>query len=395
MKELKTIERFISRLLFIGLILGLIFIYFEQERLYSGLVNNDLSLGSEKYIRIASVLLIFATVLMALFKSKSMYHTSIYLAYFTLVTYISLVYVLYGADIFDTTQFMDKKGLGPWICLGLIFVSYDNKRYKNFQDFLLLATIVLFVYTIYNLVDFGVGAYRGQAMTKYRVYAVNAMWILPYVYLSLKSHKFFSKYRFIVLFFGICLALIVQTRSFLLLYFIVLLFDFYYAKKKLVYIIASSVLAVLFVVFLFSSESLSSSYELLGQRGLKETRVGQLSQFFEQVNFFELIVGKGPYASWHYSNGFEFQHLDNQWVLLLWWAGLIPFLMYLYLTAYISLKMFFRPTDYQTKVEAFIIILWVLACAGLAIYSTMSVSFYFFVICIIQGRLLHKYSMIS
>src|SRR5690606_33285722 len=141
-------------------------------------------------------------------------------------------------------------------------------------------------------------------------YAVNAMWTFPYVFLSLKNHKTLSKYRFILLLIGIYLALIIQTRSFLLLYGLVIIFDFYYSQKKPIYIIAIIILTFLFMALLFSSDYLSSSFNQLENRGLDDSRTNQLEQFLQQLNPIELVVGKGPFASWHYSNGVEYQHLD-------------------------------------------------------------------------------------
>lgn len=392
-KETQLIDKIILRLLIAGLTLGLIFIYFAQERLYSSLMFNDLSLGPERFLRILCVILLFIVVLFSVFRAKTKYTFQIYFAYLLLLTTIIVVYLSYGASLFDMTEFMSTKGLGPYICMGLIFVSYNNNTFEKFNTFLLIAVIVLMVLCIYNFIDFGVGAYRGMAIAKYRVYAVNAMWTFPYIFLTLKNHKTLSKYRFIVLFIGIALALAIQTRSFLILYAMVILFDFYHSQKKPVYIILGIILGFFFITFLFSSENLGSSFDQLENRGLDDSRTNQLEEFLSQVNLFELIVGKGPYASWQYSSGVEYHHLDNQWLLLLWWAGLIPFLSYLYLTAYIPIRMFFIANDYETKVESFILILWVLACGGLAIFSTMSVEFYFFIICIIQGRLLYKYSI--
>jgi hypothetical protein len=144
-----------------------------------------------------------------------------------------------------------------------------------------------------------------------------------------------------------------------------------------------------------NTESFSASFDLLLQRGTNDTRSNQILEFLSQVNFFEMVVGTGFESHWNFE-GEPYPYLDNQWLLFTWWAGLVPALMYFYLTAVIPVKLFFKKDqDYETKVESFILIIWTLACAGLAIYSTMSVDFFFFVICVIQGRLLYKYSLKS
>ena len=108
-----------------------------------------------------------------------------------------------------------------------------------------------------------------------------------------------------------------------------------------------------------------------------------------------MIVGTGHNSSWDFG-GRPYKYLDNQWLLFIWWAGLIPAMMYFYLTAIIPFKLFTtKNQDYETKVESFLLIIWTFGCAGLAIYTTMSINFYFFIICVIQGRLLYKYSIRS
>ncbi|WP_394749399.1 hypothetical protein [Spongiimicrobium salis] len=393
MKDNPRIDKIITGVLFAGLFLGLVFVYFAQERLSLRILfGAGFSLGPEKYIRIGSVILIFLSVLLAVFRAKEKYLIQIYLAYILLLAYVFGVYVLGGGSLTNTTDLMDIKGPGPWICLGLIFVSYNELRFKWFQYFLAIAVIVIALMGIYTFLDFGIGSYRGQALAKYRVYAVTMVWITPYVFLSLKTHKTLAKYRGLALVAGISLALIIQTRSFLLIYFLVLFFDFYHSEKKSLYILSALISAFLFFSVLLSGEFLGGAVDSLGQRGLDDTRTEQLRAFFSQLDFFEVIVGKGSDATWNFG-GKQYPYLDNQWLLLLWWAGLIPFLAYLYLTAYIPIRMFLRSKDYETKVEAFVLVIWVLACAGLAIYTTMSVDFFFIIICIIQGRLLYKYSL--
>lgn len=395
MDNTNIINKLITFLLFIGLSLSLIFVYFAQERVYSEITFGDLSLGSEKFFRSFSVIFIFIAVILSFFEAKKKYLPKIFLAYFLILGYITIIYFLTGPGIDDFTGLMDIKGIGPWMTLGLIFVSFEDNRYNLFKRFLYISVVVISILVFYNLNDFGVGLFRGQALAKYRVYATNLVWITPFVFLILKNNKKLQALRFFALFIGISTALIIQTRSFLLIYLLVIIFDFFYTRKKTVYFIGGAVLGLLFVYILLNTESFSASYELLLARGTEDSRSNQLIEFLSQLNFFDLIVGKGFNSTWYFG-GYPYLYLDNQWLLLIWWAGLIPATMYFYLTAIIPFKLFIKKDqDYETRVESFILIIWTLACAGLAIYSTMSVDFFFFIICVIQGRLLYKYSIQS
>lgn len=364
-------------------------------RLYNNITYGDLSLGSEKYFRSFSVLFIFLTVILNLFAAKNKYLPKLFIAYFLILGYITISYLLTGPGIDDLTGLMDSKGIGPWLAFGLIFVSFDDHRYNLFKKFLIISVIVISIFVIYNLIFNGIGLYRGQSLAQYRIYATNLVWITPFVFLILKNNKKLRIIGVFAIFIGITSALITVTRSFLLIYFLVLVFDFFHTKKKTNYVIGIVMVGILFIYMLLNTESYSTSFELLLKRGVEDSRSDQLIGFLSQLNFFDLIVGKGFNPS-YYFEGQETSGIDNQWLKLIWWAGLIPAILYFYLTAVIPFKLFFKKDqDYETKVESFILIIWTLACAGLAIFTTMSVDFFFFIICVIQGRLLYKYSMRS
>lgn len=380
--------------MFIGLSLYLFFIYFAQERLYNNITTGDLSLGAEKYLRILSVLFIFLTVIISFLVAKTKYHHSIYIAYVLLVLYLGLNFIITVDDISEISRFMDSKGIGTWLCLGLFLTSFDDRRFELFKKFLFISVVFISILALYNFTQFGVGLYRGQALSKYQVYAVNMVWIAPYVFLILKNNRKLKWLRLCSITMGIILALITQTRSFLLIYFITILFDFYHTKNKRTYVILLSIAFVGLSYLILNTKMLSSSFELLMNRGTNDTRSEQLLTFISQLNFTEIITGGGFLSS--YTEGrMVWTAVDNQWMYLIWWGGLIPTLCYFYLSAIIPIKLIFKGSmDYETKVECFILILWVLALGGLAIFSTMSVDFFFFVVCIILGRVLYKFSSI-
>lgn len=350
------------------------------------------TLGFEKYIRIFGVIFVFATSIISIFLSRRKYRLSIFFSYLLLLLSIVLNYFISGANLFDMTQFMSNRGIGTWICLGLIFVSYDDKTYTDFKKFLYWSVLFISLLTIYNFIDFGVGGWRAQALSKYQIYSVNLVWITPYVFLITKFDKKMKWIRLLVLFMGIILALVTQTRSFLIIYFITLIFDFYHTKNKRTYFIALSVGFMGLIFLILNTKILSTSLDLLINRGTNDTRSEQLGVFLSQLDFFEVITGKGQFASYRFGNDL-WLNVDNQWLYLLWWGGLVPFLCYFYLCSFIPIKMALKkPLTYETKVECFVLILWCLGLTGLAIFSTMSINFYFFVISIILGRVLYKYS---
>ncbi|WP_431160405.1 hypothetical protein [Flagellimonas beolgyonensis] len=392
MNNEKQVERIVSILLFMGLFFNLFFVYFAQERLYNYLTFGNNSLGPERFLRIFSVVAVFLTVFISIFLARSKYHFSVFFAYLLLLAYISLNFMVSGGDITNMTEFMDKKGIGTWVCLGLLFVSYNDNRYAFFKKFLLIATLFISILTIYSFIDFGVGLWRGQALAKYRVYAVNMIWIVPYLFLTLKTIKKLQWLRVFILVMGVILALVIQTRSFLIIYFITLIFDFYHSKDKTNYFVLLGLGIVGITFLIINTDMLSTSLELLMNRGTDDTRTEQIQVFLSQLNFWEIITGGGLNVS--YMAGYEEVFaIDNQWLYLLWWGGLIPVLCYFYLTGILPIKMVLRKNlSYETKVECFVLILWLLALLGLAIYTTMTIDLFFFIVTIILGRVLYKLS---
>jgi hypothetical protein len=258
--------------------------------------------------------------------------------------------------------------------------------------FTFLCIIVITLLTLYNFQDFGIGLWRGQALSKYRIYATNMVWLAPYVFLILKGNKKMSWLRVLALLVGLILALVTQTRSFLIIYVLTIIFDFFHTKNKTTYSVLLGIGFIGLVLLVLNSEILNNSFELLLDRGTSDTRSEQLTVFISQLDFFELITGKGQYASYGFGSK-QWSAVDNQWLYILWWAGLIPVLCYLYLSLIIPLKLIIRGNlQYETKVECYVLILWSLGLFGLAIYTTITIDLFFFVICVILGRLLYKYS---
>lgn len=392
MSDNKHIEKIINIFLFIGLFSSLLFLYFAQERLFNTIATGDNTLGPEKYLRILSIISIFITVIISIFHSRRKYSFSIYFAYFVLLIYIILNYLFSGADILDMAEFMHTKGIGAWVCFGLIFVSHDDWRYILFRKFLIFSAIFISLLSLYNFLNFGVGLWRGQALSKYQVYATNLVWIVPYVFLMLKYKVKLKWLRVLILLMGIILALVIQTRSFLIMYLIVIFFDFYHTRNKSGYIGLLGIVTIGFLYLIFNTAMLSTSLELLLNRGTQDTRTEQLVVFIHQLDFLEIITGSGFYTSYTFGQTQRFG-VDNQWLYLLWWGGVIPVLAYFYLSAVIPIKMAIKGgLSYETKVECIILILWVLALTGLAIFSTMTTDFFFYIVSIILGRVLYKNS---
>jgi hypothetical protein len=108
----------------------------------------------------------------------------------------------------------------------------------------------------------------------------------------------------------------------------------------------------------------------------------------------KLMGGVGPKGTWFWSAVGEYTFLDNQFLLLAWWAGLPALLIYLFMVIAATLRksevLFFE----NIKGSRMIIGWWILGCLGFAIYISISSSLYYYFISLLMGQQFCKYTEI-
>jgi hypothetical protein len=182
------------------------------------------------------------------------------------------------------------------------------------------------------------------------------------------------------------------SRSYLVLatlYFIVKFKAQLQTKNALVGIIGMVVLVVLGYVVVINSD-LSKTFEStltnLSERSGEDTRSNQLLDFLQQYDVNYLIQGVGPMKQWYWNGiGSYYSYLDNQVLLIAWWAGLPTILTYLFFlvkSLYIKSEILFFE---EIKGIKMIILLWIGACFGFAIYVTVSSDCYYYFISLLIG----------
>lgn len=105
--------------------------------------------------------------------------------------------------------------------------------------------------------------------------------------------------------------------------------------------------------------------------------------------------GVGPKGTWYWHNiESNYEFLDNQFLLLAWWAGLPAILIYLVLL----IKSMFVKSEtllfQDIKGIKLIIGLWIAACLGFAIYVTISSEPYYYFISFMIGLNACQYTKI-
>jgi hypothetical protein len=133
----------------------------------------------------------------------------------------------------------------------------------------------------------------------------------------------------------------------------------------------------------------------LSERSGEDTRSEQIVEFLDQFDMNYLIQGVGPMKQWYWTSvGDLYSYLDNQFLLLCWWAGLPTLLAYVYFLG--------RPLFSEQEILRFenikgtkmIICWWMAACVGFAIYCTVTSDTYYYFITLMVGLTTCRYSLL-
>ena len=108
-----------------------------------------------------------------------------------------------------------------------------------------------------------------------------------------------------------------------------------------------------------------------------------------------MFQGVGPISVWYWSVVGPYPFLDNLFLFLCWWAGLPTLLVYLFFLI--------KPLNQKAEILFYedikglklIIVLWILACAGLAIYAGISPDLYYDFFTLLMGLQTCKYTLLA
>jgi hypothetical protein len=133
-----------------------------------------------------------------------------------------------------------------------------------------------------------------------------------------------------------------------------------------------------FVLLLLTvlSYAFPNSFSLLLDRLSDDSRSSQYIQFFQQVSFGEILIGKGYGAGYQYFGDIDYKYFDNQFICIMFHYGVLPILYFLYI--------FTRPIIENRRIRKqpkgtmrpyeFFLLHWFLAMAGLSVYFTFDLN---------------------
>lgn len=299
------------------------------------------------------------------------------------------------------TLFFNLKGIGTYINIGILFFAADTKYFPKLLNFFYYLCFFILAACIINVGKVGMGATRNEFLLFVRDYVVFLMWVFPYFFMQdyPNARKNLVNLAVFALIFVVVLSS--GSRSYLVLYLLYVIYKFkaQLSQKNVLLIIGAALVIGVGAYYALMSSSLSGTIENaldnLSERKADDSRSDQLRDFFAQYDTDYLIQGVGPLEKWfwHSINDF-YSFLDNQIILIAWWAGLPAALTYVYFL--IGLMRSESEILYFEDIKGLkvIIVAWLAACLGFAIYCTVCSEHYYYFLSLLFGMTVCRYTEI-
>ena len=399
---MKPISKYIFWALIAGISCTVIKLYLSQQDM--SVSGGDIESAWPWYFKVAFL----GNVLVSLAAVASFILYNKYFPKYVIACYLLLVLfvIISSAGTFSQTLskptfFYTSKGVGTFINIGILFFAADTKYFPKILDYFYYACMFILAASIISLGKVGFGATRKEFLTYIRDYTVFLMWVFPYFFLQEEENK---KKNLINL--GAALLLFVLvfssgSRSYLILFILYAISKFsrQLATRNGVFAIIGLIIFCVGGYFILLNSPLASTVENafgnLSERSGEDTRSGQIYEFLAQYDMDYLIQGVGPLKGWFWSNVNDYyNYLDNQFLLIAWWAGLPAITAYVFLLV----KSLFIKSEIQLyeKIKGIklIIFCWIAACLGFAIYCTLSSEPYYYFLSLIMGLNACQYTKI-
>lgn len=398
---MKSVSRNIYFLLFVGILLKLVETYYHQNNIdYNADVKGADWPGKVSFI--GNVLITFAAILSFLTYKK-------YFPQYIIVCYLLMILLVTLTSLRDfeaiakkPSIFYSVKGIGTYLNFGILFFTAGGIYYSKILKLFYYLCFVFIIAGIINLGKLGFGASRDDQLDAILYFSLYLIWVFPFFLLQQEDNKkknIINLLTFLIIF---MFVLSTGSRSYMIIYLI-----FFYVKfksqlksKNGLLIICGAFLFIGISVLLFSNSELgkvlTGAFNIFSERTNEDSRSSQLLDFLDQYNTDYLFQGVGPSGLWYWTQiGEYYYYLDNQFLLLAWWAGLPAMLVYLfYLIGPLSNKAEILIFE-DVKGLKLIIFLWILACAGFAIYVGINSELYYNFLTLIIGMQTCKYTQIK
>jgi len=293
------------------------------------------------------------------------------------------------------SELRGTKGLLLWISCLILFAGTDRNAWRLTPRLVHIVSYVTASILLLNILRFPRFSSVLQAQWFFRVYLGILLWTAPWVLLSIKdAHISPARLVFRAFPFGVLVLAVLQGtgRSFLIIiaiYSAVLLAKFkrLLRTQSLAYkgTIACLLLYIAGIAVYFAIGQITSSFSLLAERLWTDTRTDQYAQFLSQVSVSDLVIGKGPRATWNW-DGREYAWIDGSYTLMMFNGGLPLLISYVVIMIVPAWRVLRRRPSWDYVAPAVVLLVWALCLTGLSTFTNPTVSIGHYVLCIYAGR---------
>jgi hypothetical protein len=317
-----------------------------------------------------------------------------------LISSIVWAFVAYGVKDFLTWKALGATGPLVWISCVLIFAGMGRTLWKVLEPVIRMiayATAVLALISITTNYHYLTERWLSAPVQ----YMVLLMWFGGWTLLTSWNCTGLRLYlrRFPYLVFMLC-AILTQTRSWFFMSIFLLMAIGYISiamkadmtKYMEKFILNASVIIVLLsLAFFIFQEPLINAFNRFASRAFEDSRSELYGVFISQVPVTELILGKGPNATWSRGIGEafeEYQYFDNAYLWMAFIGGLPLMGSYFILIVLPGIRALFKGTVGDDTAAAILVLLWGLACTGFSTFTNPSLTPFSYLICLMSGRCL-------
>lgn len=283
------------------------------------------------------------------------------------------------------------------IFMGMTFIIAQSPTVQRYMvNVCPFCAVFYTVLCLINSLDF-MRSFPGMRMADGKIieYFLSALFLLGIWSIKGRNSKLHHLIIYICAFVLIFCSIIITSRGWMLQSFLLLIFCYISFSERIISSRLTRIcllLSVFIVMYIMAQHFLGDQIRFIISRFSKDTRSGQLMEFFSQVPLSKLAVGQGMNASYSFAGQSSYKYIDNQFLFFMFRYGVIPLVLYLLPFACSLFGKSCRNKAASWLSQKFVIIMWLLAMGGLSVYFTLriDISGFFILIFAISGCLRKK-----
>ena len=287
------------------------------------------------------------------------------------------------------------KGPLTWISCGIVFVGISTSGWELAKKvFVFLVNIAAFVIVVKVTFSGSITSTEQQAGRFFVGYIPLLIWMAPFLVYDPCAVSI-SAFRIIFIIFPLFVlyisSILSGNRSWIIMMVMhTIIIGFKYRKTVLMrprtsYIIILFVILSVWFVSEIYGEKLEDVTAFLSDSWYIDTRTDQYKQFLSQVSLTDLLIGKGPRATWFWS-GREYEWIDGHFTLLAFNGGFILLSTYIIVIIWPAFWLLSKRPSWHYAAPAIILVFWTLAMMGLSTFTSVKASYEHAIISVLAGR---------